>query len=855
MLLGVYGYISAQRELQQRGINDLDWQGVHISSEGLHLNQLSLSQHDSNGRVLQLQVDQLDLSWQQFSTLPPFWQHIRVAQLTLDWQPGTPQSPAEPDAPLDLQQLSDIAAQLPAQIQIDQLNASLPCVSGRCTLLGDATLTKQGSTPQLLQLQLNLRKPEQRLAIGAALKLSSEALDGQLAILANDEAQLGLNATLSNTTDGVTLSGNLSAPNLNQAAALQGWLSAWALPAASTLPMAPSAATLAANWQLHAPSLSELAHATGHIAAQANLPEAWPVPGIGQLQGTLAVGANGTEQGWLVQQLEANLNLQQPAPELLANLPEALHVKTLTLRIEPIPALAQLPESLVGRSLPLNIVLTGTGISNIDVQAKIAIANALPWALHVSAASIKASTPTYKIAGLNLSKLNAELQLNGYADAERIALNLDKHSSLSATQLSSPQIKMKQLEITSDALQFSASLQGTNLTNIQFQGPVNLSSTRVEQAQLNTLGWNWQGSLQATAAEDISQLHATLNGTLTADSGLQLPAQINYDAKGLRIKAQLPEIFLRAGNPLAKTFKDWPALLELTQGKIKAAAEFNQPPGNTALKASVNLTASGISGIYDRTAVTGLDTRTRIDINGTNLQLNLDSLSIEEANPGIPVGPIQLRGSYNAKLTAAGAGTLKLHQIQAGLLGGNVSIAPAQWQLNQNQWLLPVTITGLKLQTLFALYPAEGLAGSGLIDGVLPVRVSRQGLHIEQGQVNARAPGGRLRFDNEKIKALGQSNPAMQLVAQSLEDFHYTVLSSDVNYDEQGKLRLGLRLEGQNPAIENGRAINFNINLEENIPTLLASLQLSDKVSEIIQRRVQQFILQRNSKTSPSKSP
>jgi hypothetical protein len=40
--------------------------------------------------------------------------------------------------------------------------------------------------------------------------------------------------------------------------------------------------------------------------------------------------------------------------------------------------------------------------------------------------------------------------------------------------------------------------------------------------------------------------------------------------------------------------------------------------------------------------------------------------------------------------------------------------------------------------------------------------------------------------------------------------------------------------------------------LEEDIPTLLASLQLTDKVSDIIKRRVQQRMLERNANSAPS---
>ena len=158
---------------------------------------------------------------------------------------------------------------------------------------------------------------------------------------------------------------------------------------------------------------------------------------------------------------------------------------------------------------------------------------------------------------------------------------------------------------------------------------------------------------------------------------------------------------------------------------------------------------------------------------------------------------------------------------------------------------------GLKLDRLFTLYPADGLSGTGIIDGQLPLRIGTGGIEIEQGQLAARAPGGRLQFDSERIRAMANSNPTMQLVTQSLEDFHFTTLSSQVSYDQQGTLSLTMRLEGLNPAIEQGRPTHFNINLQEDIPGLLASLQLTDNVSEIIKKRVQQRMLKRRASAIP----
>ena len=95
---------------------------------------------------------------------------------------------------------------------------------------------------------------------------------------------------------------------------------------------------------------------------------------------------------------------------------------------------------------------------------------------------------------------------------------------------------------------------------------------------------------------------------------------------------------------------------------------------------------------------------------------------------------------------------------------------------------------------------------------------------------------------------MGETNQAMRIVTEALEDFHYDLLSGQVNYDETGKLLMNLRLEGRNPDLEKGRPIHFNINLEEDIPALLASLQLSGKVSDTIQQRVKERLEKRTRK-------
>ena len=53
-----------------------------------------------------------------------------------------------------------------------------------------------------------------------------------------------------------------------------------------------------------------------------------------------------------------------------------------------------------------------------------------------------------------------------------------------------------------------------------------------------------------------------------------------------------------------------------------------------------------------------------------------------------------------------------------------------------------------------------------------------------------------------------------------------------VQYQEDGNLWLNTRLEGRNPGWQNGRPVHFNLNVEENIPALLKTLDTVTRVED-----------------------
>jgi hypothetical protein len=841
-LLGAYGYVSLSRLFEREQIKHLEWRGLGLSTQGIQLEQLGL-QHPSGA----LQLHQVQLQWRDFSLALPFWQHVQITSLQLNLPPQ-PESASEDSMgfALPLEQLATVISLLPQRVQIDALQIELPCAGSRCKVLGDLQLLKQATQ---LDAQLNLQHQQEQLRWHAQLQDDPAAAKLQLSLAINQQPQLQLTSSLQQSASGQLWQGDFTG-DLQQSAVLQSWLSQWLPNAAGTLPEAPTAAQLKASWQLQlAPgplNAAQLQQSSGQLQASANLPEPWPIPALGQLQGSFDLSAQALDGQWLADSLSADLNLQQIANDLISGVPAELYPEALQLTIQATETPDNLAPQLVDRALPLQLLLKGQGRSQFELRGTLALANGLPWALQLLDGSLSATTPAFQLADWKIGALKTQLQLDAFLDAQQLDLALGKDSQLSLQHLRSTDVQAQQLKASSSGLQLQAQLAAGALLDWQLQGPLDLSA-QLQHEQLQPQRWYWQGPVNA------SQEQAELNGTLRNDAQLQFKLQAQHSkAKGLSLQAQLTELFLRSGNPLQGSFSAWPALLELNNGRLNGNASLTLASDQQLPTVKLELSGKGLGGIYDRTALEGLNGKLSAQIDPKQLRLELSDLRLAQANPGIPLGPVQLSGSYSAALQTPTQGQLQLRQAEAALMGGKLQLAPGQWRMAAEPLLLPVQVQGLELEQLFILYPTEGLAGTGTLDGFLPLQVGSQGVTIEQGQLNAREPGGRLQFHSERIRALGRSNPAMQLVTQSLEDFRFTTLSSQVNYDQQGKLALAMRLEGQNPAIEQGRPIHFNINLEEDIPTLLASLQLTDKVSDIIRQRVQQRMLQRNAKTAPT---
>ncbi|QTF55616.1 YdbH domain-containing protein [Stutzerimonas frequens] len=837
-VLAAFAWHQWQGFKHEQGIEQLDWQGLWLSSSGISAKRVRYIQAPENGPSLATEATNITLDLASlFHPLPP--RSLHIEQLELDIRSFTSAGDSEPPA-TNLEQYERWAAWLPQRLTIADLRVSLPCAKGRCDERGALRFERKGESLLPLAGRLDLRRNEHRLSLIIDAQSAGPAESLILATLAiDDQPRLEARHQLDHSDRTLRWNGTLSVGSLPEAPWLLHWLGEWTATPTAALPDMPTDMRIGAGWALALAQTVggtyDWSNAAGELRLSAHIPAAWPVIGLGELQGDLDLAARGQDGLWLPTELKANLQLR-PASTLLPDVPAALRPSQLNISVEPIAT------QVTPGQLPVQLRLETQGGAPSSLQARMRLATAPPYSLDIEQARLQTRSTRLQLDALTLQNLDATLDFSGRADLQKVELQLQKSSQAKLALLATGEVVATQLSATLPrtlALQIERNLEQP--TAWRTEGPLELRLSRLEHPLLLAQGWRWSGQLKA----DSTALDA--NGSLSNDAGLTMALNLEQRWNGpLQVGGKLQEIFLRAGNPIAGSLAAWPASLELSSGRLSGDGKLTLPAGNGKPTANLTLEARGLAGIFDRSEISGLDARLTAQLRRDRLRLDVSELRLVELNPGFTFGPLLLRGHYEAAIDQPAKGRLTWQIAETQILGGRFWLPAGALDLAAPQQRLSARLEGVQLGDVLAAYPTEGLSGSGVIDGSFDVQRSAEGLSVRDGKLAARAPGGVLRFRSPKIEALGQANPAMKIVTEALHDFHYDLLTSDVRYDENGKLNLGLRLNGHNPALEGGRPINFSINLEEDIPALLTSLQLSDRVSETIQRRVQERLRQGN---------
>ncbi len=169
-----------------------------------------------------------------------------------------------------------------------------------------------------------------------------------------------------------------------------------------------------------------------------------------------------------------------------------------------------------------------------------------------------------------------------------------------------------------------------------------------------------------------------------------------------------------------------------------------------------------------------------------------------------------------------------VRDIRTNFLGSSIRGTDFVYDARNPRNHLSLSVSDLDMNRLVELQQFQDLSVTGTLEGRLPVMIHPDGVSIAGGRLTSRQEG---RLHYRLDPALGESavNPAIWPALKALSDFRYELIDAGIDYQPDGELSVRLRIEGSNPEFENGRPIHLNINSQQNVLSLLKSLQYTDK--------------------------
>ena len=358
-------------------------------------------------------------------------------------------------------------------------------------------------------------------------------------------------------------------------------------------------------------------------------------------------------------------------------------------------------------------------------------------------------------------------------------------------------------------------------------------------------GLAYHSTGMSLATEDFSLSNPTISGTidfldeqltaslsLNLDNRLQAGASFNHHLGANSGQAYIDVTPVRFSPlaPLSALLRQERVNLDLAGGDVSASAVIawqRDPRDRWQSGGTMALELNGISGYLDEIYF--------IDLN-TSLDAELDSgfalrsagmmdASIATIDIGLPLENSQWSYGFDSA-----AGEFHLAELTSELLGGSLTVPAFSFSTEREENGMTVVLSRLDLRSIAGLADYPDLYVDGFISGYLPLAFKGGQVLIDQGLAGALNPGGSIRYTPGT--AVPGADPNVQLVNEALSNYQYRTLDTEVYYDESGDLYLAIRLRGANPDLNGGQPINLNVNITNNIPALLRSLQAARAITD-----------------------
>jgi hypothetical protein len=182
---------------------------------------------------------------------------------------------------------------------------------------------------------------------------------------------------------------------------------------------------------------------------------------------------------------------------------------------------------------------------------------------------------------------------------------------------------------------------------------------------------------------------------------------------------------------------------------------------------------------------------------------------------------------------------IAISEARLTLAEGSVETAPVSVDPFGTDTHIDLTVTNMDLSQFLAMAEVEGLAGTGLLSGTIPVDVRNNDVVISGGRLDATGPGTLRYAPGEAPAGLRGAGETASLVLAALADFRYEKLWLTLDRASGGETDLGLHVRGSNPDFFDGYPIEFNLSLTGELDRILRDSLVGYRIPDIVKDRLE----------------
>lgn len=351
----------------------------------------------------------------------------------------------------------------------------------------------------------------------------------------------------------------------------------------------------------------------------------------------------------------------------------------------------------------------------------------------------------------------------------------------------------------------------------------------------------WSMQLDQRLTWNHGIIHAS--GSLAHNNRPLLRNNLHHDFAEMTGQGTLevPAIEFADNLKLSDLWSPLPWRADILSGSASASARLNWQTGGQAaiVTGPVQLSLDRLSGYIDEVAFLRLSTDFAAELLPDWQLRSTRTASVNLASLDAGIELANIRSDVQLDTTD---GSITLTDTSLNVFGGTVSSQFVDYHLQDNDSHFTIVIDSIDLNRVLGMSAYRGVSATGLVSGQLPVRLQGLTPSISGGTLNALHPGGTIRYSSgTTASASGNAsvgNQSLDLVYQALEHYRFNLMETRVDYQQSGELDLAIRMEGVSPELNGGQRINLNLNINDNIPALLQSLQAARSVTDSIQSRL-----------------